>query len=372
MKAINNDRSTPRNRKSCGFALLMVLMLIATAAVVGVSYIYGAQVKTASTGNLMLACQARYLAESGLQHGLYSLQTRATDFGSEAAPNGPYHIEDDDGGYVFWISATSDASEYQITATGTEGGISQTVAMTVSLKSNYAAAMGDLEPTYWWRLGDSDLTAIDEQGLKHGAYVNGASRGAEGAILGDADTAADFHGSTDHINLGTIEDLSDDRLTLGCWARADAWSDAWPRLLARGGSQHGTDRRWQVSLTNDRKLRFVLRLKNSSNVCTGQTSIGLGEWFFVVATFNKDTRQMWIYLNGELDGTKNSTTSADINDDESLEAWIGDQPVVAGQAPWNGPIDEAFIVKGEALTSDQVKALFEASIPEVKVVSWDD
>jgi len=160
-------------------------------------------------------------------------------------------------------------------------------------------------------------------------------------------------------------------MTFGCWARADAWSDAWPRLMARGESESGVDRRWQVSVTNNRKLRFVLRLKDTSEICTAQTTLQLGEWFFVVATFHKDTQQMRIYLNGKEDGVKNGTVKENIKDDD-LDAWVGDHPAVPGQAPWNGPIDEVFILKDRTMTAAEVKALYEASIPEVKVVSWDD
>ncbi|MDP6044435.1 MAG: hypothetical protein QGG25_02410 [Phycisphaerae bacterium] len=368
---MDNTVTTP-NRRCGGFALLMVLLLIATAAVVGASYIQGAQVKTASTDNLMLGCQARYLAESGLQHGLYALQTRAIGFGTEASPNGPYHVESGDGGYVFYISATSSPQDYQITATGTEGRISQTVSMTVRLSTKYAEKMADQDPLYWWRLGDSGFTAVDEQGRDDGTYVNGVTRGVDGAILGDANTAADFSGSNDYVSIGQIDKINHGRVTFGCWARADAWSDSWPRLMARGESESGVDRRWQVSVTNTRKLRFVLRLKDSSYVCTGQTRLNLGEWFFVVATFDKEVRRMVIYLNGQQDGVKNNTLKENIEDDDHLDAWIGDHPQVPGQAQWNGPIDEVFIIKDKAMTPDQVRELFEASIPEVKVVSWDD
>ncbi|MDP6633527.1 MAG: hypothetical protein QGG42_01345 [Phycisphaerae bacterium] len=373
MNTVTVNKLTPTSRKTAGFALLMVLMLIATASVVGISYIYGAQVKTASTGNLMLASSARYLAESGLQHGLYALQTRATPFGSADAPNGPYHVEAGDGGYVFYIAATSDPRNYRIVATGEEGEISQTVAMTVRLTSQYAEKMNDLDPMYWWRLGDSGFAAVDEAEREDGTYVNGVTRGVSGAILGDPDTAADFRGSNDYVDISNVEKLDWPRVTFGCWARADAWSDAFPRLMARGESQSGLDRRWQVSVTHTRKLRFVLRLKNTNEICTGQTPLSLGEWFFVVATFDKDARKMVIYLNGRQDGVRNNTLGEDIkDDDDELDAWIGDHPTIAGQAQWYGPIDEAFILKDKAMTPDEVRELFEASIPSVKVISWDD
>ena len=350
----------------------MVLMLIATASVVGISYSYGAQVKTAGTGNLMLASQARYLAESGLQHGLYSLQTRAMPLASEVAPNGPYHAVAGDGGYVFYITSTATPNDYRIVATGTEGGISQTVAMTVRLTSEYAQKMTDLNLTYWWRLGDSGLTAVDEQGEKDGIYVNGVIREVEGALLGDADTAADFRGSNDYVNLGKMKSLSGRRATFGCWARADAWASAWPRLMVRASGTNGIDRRWQVSVTDTRRLRFVLRLKDTSVELFGGTVLQLGQWYFVVAVYNRDTRQMRLYLNGELDAGRENVLAEDIKDDDTLEAWIGDCPPVPGQRPWEGPIDEVFIIKDTALSPLQVKELYDAHIPSVEVISWDD
>jgi hypothetical protein len=352
----------------------MVLMLITTASIVGVSYIYGSQIKTAGTNNLIFASEARYLAESGLQHGLYALQTRATPFGSEAAPNGPYHTIAGDGGYVFYITATAVPNDYRIVATGTEGGMSQTIAMTVRLTSEYAKKMVDLAPKHWWRLGDSGLTAVDEAGLNDGTYVNAVTRGVEGALRGDADTAAGFGGSNDYVNLGQMGKLDDRLVTFGCWVRADAWADTTPHLIARSSGDHASDKCWALSITNSRRLLFTVRLGVKTRELSGGTVLQLGEWYFVVAVYNRDTRQMKIYLNGELDGTRTNLPDDDHNltDDDTLEAWIGDCPTVPGQHPWEGPVDEVFILKGKAMTPEEVKELFDASVPKIEVMSWDD
>jgi len=358
--------------RSRGFALLMVLMLIATASVVGIAYIYGAQVKTAGTCNLMLAAQARYLAESGLQHGLYSLQTRATPFGSEAAPNGPYHTIAGDGGYVFHIKSTSNPNDYQIVATGTEGGISQTISMTVRLTSQYAEKMIDIAPTYWWRLGDSGLTAKDEKALNDGTYVNAVTRGAEGAFLGDVDTAVEFGGGNDYINLGTMPKLDDGRVTFGCWVRADSWASPKPRLMSRSSGTSWDQKRWELQVGVDRKLIFTLRLNNLIYQLCGYTKLELGEWYFVVGVFNRNTRRIRLYLNGEPEAAWNNVADANIKDNDTLEAWIGDCPTVPGQRPWAGAIDEAFIIKGTALTPETIKELFDARIPGISIISWDN
>ena len=375
MIAIASDILTGIRRRSGGFALLMVLMLIATASIVGISYIYGTQVKVASTNNLILASEARYLAESGLQHGLYALQTRATPFGSAAAPNGPYHTVAGDGGYTFYITATSAPNDYRIVATGTEGGISQTIAMTVRLTSEFAQKMADLDLRLWWRLGDTGFTAVDEEGTDHGTYVNGVTRGAEGAIFGDANnTCAEFRGSNDYINLGEMDKIDKKRAAFGCWFRADAWASSYPRLISRSPDVHAAERRWELAVSNTRRLRFSLKLNDTPRVLHGNTQLQLGQWYFVVGTFDKelDTGRMRLYLDGELDGMRD-TLREDIKDDDGhLEAWIGDCPTVAGQRPWAGAIDEVFIMKDKTLTAEQVKELFDASIPQVEVISWDD
>jgi hypothetical protein len=350
----------------------MVLMLIATASVVGISYIYGSQVKTASTGNLILVSEARYLAESGLQHGLYALQTRAVPFGSAAAPNGPYHVAAGDGGYEFYITATSVPNDYQIVATGTEGGVSQTVAMTVRLTSEYAKKMVDLNPRYWWRMGDSGFTVVDEQRRDDGRYVNGVIRGVDGAILGDSDTAAEFRGSNDYVNLGEMEKVEWPRVTFGVWVRADAWASTYPRIISRAWGVNTTNRHWEIAVHSNRRLRFTLRVKDTHTVLYGLTPLQLGQWYFVVCTFDKDARRMRVYLNGEVDGTRSNTLHDNIKDDGDIEAWIGDCPTVPGQRPWAGPVDEVFIAKDIAMTPEQVKELYDASIPYVEVISWDD
>ena len=350
----------------------MVLMLIATASVVGISYIYGAQVKTAGTGNLMLASQARYLAESGLQHGLYSLQNRATSFGSAASPNGPYHVEDDDDGYVFYITETSTPNDYQITATGTADGISQTVSMTVRLTSDYADKVEELVPWHWWRLGDSGTTAADEEEREDGTYVNGVTLEVEGAVLGDADTAAEFRGGSDYINLGEMNDLDFNKVTFACWVWADRWATSYPRIISRSTGPSWYDRRWEIALNNSRKLRFTIRLADTVYELYGSTALQRDQWYFIVATYNRNARQMKVYVNGELDGTKSNTTDEKINDNDNIEAWIGDCPTWGNQQPWDGTIDEVFILKEKALTADNIEELYELRIPDVEVISWDD
>ena len=367
------DRLAETRRRSGGFALLMVLMLIATASVVGISYIYGSQVKTASTNNLILASEARYLAESGLQHGLYGLQRDVLPFGSAVAPNGPYHAVAGDGGYVFYIRTTSIPNDYQIVSKGTAGGISQTVAMTVRLTSEYATKMlalgGDLKN--WWRLGDSGLTAVDSKGGKDGTYINNVTRGVRGAIIGDLDTCADFDGSNDYVELLDVDKLDDNKITIGCWAKSDGWATAYPRLIARSTGTGASDQFFMLGTESGKRLRVVLNVNNSPvDLRSVGNAVQIGEWFFAVATFNKDTRLLKLYKNGELIASTVTALGGQVKDDNNFDVRIGDTPM-GDSRRWRGPIDEVFIMKN-ALTAEQIKELYDARIPNVEVISWDD
>ena len=362
-------------RRSGGFALLMVFMLITIAAVVGISYIYGAQVKTASTNNLMLASQARYLAESGLEHGRYVLRTGVTPFGSAAAPNGPYHVEAEDGGYVFYITSTSVPNDYQIVGTGTAGGISQTVAMTVRLKGRYGSTMRSTSTfgmtKHWWRLGDSGLTADDEKDFKDGTYVNGVTRGVEGPMWGELNTAANFDGIDDYVQLSGIWSYEGkSKLTIGCWAKADGWVSPRPRLIAKSNGSSGlADQYYLLGTDAGRNLRFVLKSNNVSiELQSTGNPIQIGEWIFAVATYNSSEQQLKLYKNGELIASK--TVSGLMTDDGDIDARIGDTPQ-GDPCRWNGPIDEVFMVN-DRLTAETIKELYDARIPSVKVISWDD
>ncbi|MDP2710198.1 MAG: LamG-like jellyroll fold domain-containing protein, partial [Solirubrobacteraceae bacterium] len=57
----------------------------------------------------------------------------------------------------------------------------------------------------YWRLGEtSGTTASDAKGGRHGTYLNGVALGAEGALVGDANTAASFDGVNDSVTVPAL------------------------------------------------------------------------------------------------------------------------------------------------------------------------
>lgn len=121
-----------RNRHS-GFALLLVIIVLGTSVLLAVSYMSGASVKLASTSNLLRSSRAKYLAESGIQHALFILQTDPESLENSYDNHlGPYHA--DETGDSYYIYAESDGGvpeTYVLYSEGHCGGARQLKSMTV-------------------------------------------------------------------------------------------------------------------------------------------------------------------------------------------------------------------------------------------------
>ena len=142
------DRSDKENavaykKRQAGFALLMVMLVVAMAVVVGLSYVSSASVKMVSSDNLLKASRAKYLAESGLQHALHVLTLDPDSLkNSERRPKGEFYADQTGDGYSFYaVEDEHDPGRYVITARAKTGGVTQTASMVVRRDSGKAAIL---------------------------------------------------------------------------------------------------------------------------------------------------------------------------------------------------------------------------------------
>ena len=116
-----------------GFALLLVMILVAVGVVLGVSYLSVASLKVRVSENFQSLQRARYLAESGLEHAKYLLRYSPERLdGTPGNPLGPYYV--DNSADRYYISATPDGSvpgKYTLTATAVVGGVQRSSSVTV-------------------------------------------------------------------------------------------------------------------------------------------------------------------------------------------------------------------------------------------------
>ena len=116
-----------------GFALLLVLIITAIGVVLGMSYLSVASINMQISKNYLALSKARYLAESGLEHGIYILRFWPEQFNnSTQRPLGPYQLDNTSNYYNIWaIKDTQKPGQYILSAMGVVGNARKTSSITV-------------------------------------------------------------------------------------------------------------------------------------------------------------------------------------------------------------------------------------------------
>ena len=116
--------------------MVLVLAVLSVAAILGMAYLQSATVRRLGSANLPAATRAKYLAESGLQHAMYTLRA---DIGSmvassAAAPLGPFEADASGATYTFYAEAVGgEIGVYLLRAEGTVGGVKQKCSVLVDV-----------------------------------------------------------------------------------------------------------------------------------------------------------------------------------------------------------------------------------------------
>lgn len=114
-----------------GFAMMMVFILVAIGVVLGIAYLSVASLDLKVSQNFRSLARARYLAESGLEHALYTLRFFPEDIGSTTL--GPFYAdESSDSYYITAREVDGEEGTYLVTATATVGEITTTSTVTVT------------------------------------------------------------------------------------------------------------------------------------------------------------------------------------------------------------------------------------------------
>lgn len=211
------------------------------------------------------------------------------------------------------------------------------------------AVLGD-NPVGYWRLSDTGGTAVDATSNGHdGAYLNGVVQGVPGAIFGDPDTAANFDGSNDKIDVPYSSALNPNTYSFETWARIAPGSGTGYRspMTSRNGSpqegyifyaeggqwQYWTGPGWHV-------------------VDAPVGSAVEGEWAHLVGTYDAGTQQKDFYLNGHRVASVSGVT-ANPNSAQPLRFGAG-ATEGSGAYFFRGDVDEP-AVYGSVLSSEQVR-----------------
>ncbi len=120
---------TPK-RTQPGFAMMLVLILVSVGVVLGFSYLSTASLKAQVAENYRGMSRARYLAESGLEHAVYTLRFSPDEI--DDVMLGPYTVDvSGDSYYMCAQGLPGQPGYYRLTATSTTGSVKQSSSVVV-------------------------------------------------------------------------------------------------------------------------------------------------------------------------------------------------------------------------------------------------
>ena len=175
--------------------------------------------------------------------------------------------------------------------------------------SAYGMRVLDDSASLYWRLGEAGGTvANDFAGSNNGTISGTVTRGAQGAIVGDANTATTFAGGNTLSNVRTNTAVpGTDRFAAEAWIKTTTTSGG--KILGFGNKATGNSDSYDrhVYMRNDGKLVFGV-YPGSVKTVTSTKSYNDGNYHHIVA--NLGPNGMELYVDGERVGHDASVTSA--------------------------------------------------------------
>jgi hypothetical protein len=198
-------------------------------------------------------------------------------------------------------------------------------------------------PAGYWRLGETGSTAADETANTNpGSYLGGVTRGVQGALAGDLNTAARFDGGDDRVSMG------DPGNGLFDFGSSDFSVEAWIKQSANGnrtliGKRSSSSRYWHVLVTSDAGHVGQLRanLRDGSVLRQGYSLARVDDavWHHVVVQFDRDSG-ISFFVDGAASGFTAGAMTGDVGSSSNMI--VGK---VSGYGYFQGDIDEVAVYR---------------------------
>ena len=230
------------------------------------------------------------------------------------------------------------------------------VTVSTTNVSAYGMRVLDDSAGFYWRLGEpSGTVANDLAGSNNGIVTGTVTRGADGAIVGDADKATTFAGNNNSSNVRTGTAVAGPtQFAAEAWIKTTTTKGG--KIIGFGSSATGNSSSYDrhVYMQNNGKLTFGV-YPGAVKTVTSSKSYNDGKYHHVVANLGSGGIQL--YVDGELVGSDASVTGA-----QSYNGYwrvggdnMGSWPNQPTSTYFAGTIDDV-AVYGSPLTADQVAA----------------
>ncbi|WP_447971265.1 LamG-like jellyroll fold domain-containing protein [Nitrospira sp. M1] len=234
---------------------------------------------------------------------------------------------------------------------------------------NFNSEVTTLNPLSYWRFGETmGASATDEGSLGNNGTYNGVTLGEPGALNGDANTAVDFNGWSDYIEIAHDPGYLLNNGSVQLWFKADTIGDI-ETLFSKDSQDHDTGGHLDIHILANGEIQARLQSNVGDNLVTSTNTVTAGTWHHVVVTFGANG--MTLHVDGALEDT-NAYTGG-------LGATSGDsgnfEPIVIGASSrssddlmatpltqfFGGLIDEVSIF-GSQLSTESIQNFYATGI----------
>ncbi len=167
-----------------GFAMLLVVIVVTTGVIMALAYISVAALRMKISNNFQTLSRARYLGESGIQHGLHDLLRHPDWFEHGPKSLGPFPADNSSDRYAVRVVRDAGSIEwYTMWGTGYVGDVRKTVSARVRRRPTQVVSMD-----YGLLVGSGQVTLAGPKGGSGGLTVQG-----------------NVHCNGDLVNYGTVQ-----------------------------------------------------------------------------------------------------------------------------------------------------------------------
>jgi hypothetical protein len=215
-------------------------------------------------------------------------------------------------------------------------------------------------PVAHWPLDENSGTSSTIDISTNNFFATMNAQESEDWVAGIYNTGLDFDGSSEYLSITNSSTLQpSSALSISLWAKFDSFTDSW--LVSNQRSTYSINYGYQFREdTPSNTAQFsVGHGANSSTIATG-TTLSTNGWYHLVGIF--DGSNMFIYLNGTLDG---STTASNPTIDYTSVAstmYLAQRSDSLGK--FNGQFDDIRIYN-YALTPAQIAWIYSKGKPVV-------
>ena len=201
----------------------------------------------------------------------------------------------------------------------------------------------------WWKFDEAEgSSAGDSSGNNNTGQLAGNPkwRPSGGKIGG----ALEFDGDGDYVDFGKSSVFNiTGHITVSAWIKVNGFSSDYAAIITKG------DNAWRLQRNADtNSLEFAcsgldVQGREWCNIF-GDVNVNDGQWHHAAGVY--DGKQIYLYVDGELDDSVNATGCINITDSP---VYVSNNSDYEGRY-WNGLVDDVRVYN-YALSEDEIKAL---------------